>query len=51
MASVKPIKINNPICNVCKKPAKIYSGGKWWCSVSVDMGEFNSSGFCKEKKK
>ena len=51
MASVKPIKINNPVCNVCKKPAKINSDGNWWCSVKSDLGEFNMSGFCKEKKK
>jgi hypothetical protein len=50
MASVKPIKINNPLCNVCKKPAKIYFDKKWWCKVSSDIGEFNLKGFCKEKK-
>jgi hypothetical protein len=51
MVSAKPIKINNPVCSVCKKPAKIYSDNKWWCSVGSDMGEFNLLGFCKEKKK
>jgi hypothetical protein len=50
MAFVKPIKTNNPICHVCKKPAKINSDGKWWCKINVEIGEFNSSGFCKEKK-
>ena len=51
MESVKPIKINNPKCNVCKKNAKINSDGKWWCSIKSEMGEFNLLGFCKEKKK
>lgn len=50
MAFVKPIKIDNPKCNVCKKSARIYSDSKWWCSVKSDIGEFNAKGFCKEKK-
>lgn len=51
MAFVKPIKIpSNPVCHLCKKKAKIYSDGKWWCCLNAEMGEFNSKGFCKEKK-
>ena len=51
MESAKPIKIpSNPVCHSCKKKARIYSDGKWWCCLNTEMGEFNSSGFCKEKK-
>ena len=52
MESAKTIKLpKNPTCNVCNKKARIYSDGKWWCCLNAEMGEFNSSGFCKEKKK
>lgn len=51
MESAKPIKIpSNPVCHSCKKKARIYSDGKWWCCLNTEMGEFNSKGFCKEKK-
>lgn len=51
MESAKPIKIpSNPVCHSCRKKARIYSDGKWWCCLNTEMGEFNSSGFCKEKK-
>jgi molybdenum cofactor biosynthesis enzyme MoaA len=52
MESAKTIKLpKNPTCNVCNKKARIYSDGNWWCCLNAEMGEFNSSGFCKEKKK
>jgi len=51
MESAKPIKIpSNPVCHLCKKKARIYYDKKWWCCLNTEMGEFNSKGFCKEKK-
>jgi len=41
----------NPVCNTCNTQAKIYYAGKWWCSLSSGMGNFNVKGYCKHGKK
>jgi len=52
MESVKVISVpSNPVCNVCKNHAKIYHNGKWWCSLTSSMGEFNMKGYCNYDKK
>lgn len=44
------MKTTNAKCNVCKKTAKIWYQGKWWCSVVEDFGQFNLKGHCKNAK-
>lgn len=44
------MKTTNAKCNVCKKTAKIWYQGKWWCSVVEDFGQFNLKGYCKNAK-
>jgi transposase len=44
------MKTTNAKCNVCKKTAKIWYQGKWWCSIVEDFGQFNLKGYCKNAK-
>tara|TARA_R100000995_G_scaffold35264_1_gene16072 strand:- start:12 stop:185 length:174 start_codon:yes stop_codon:yes gene_type:complete len=43
----KPITVGKALCVECKKDAKIYYNGSWYCSIKSDIGTFNMSGYCK----
>ena len=39
------------LCNVCNKYACYHDGKLWWCSLISEVGTYNMSGVCKNKKK
>lgn len=43
------MKTSNAKCNVCKKTAKLWHKGKWWCGIKQGFGEFNMKGVCDER--